>query len=319
MWWRLALLGPMTGEFPSCAGGGSPNSSGSGSQESLRLLGDAPSLLLWGCVFGAVVLLALGLVYVSSVARFIFVDAVRTDRCRLRAGWRRWKDAAFSYFLWNLCLAVGFVAVLLAAVGVPIFLLGLVNALTEPSLVLTILLVGWLLIGVLGALIGSFVFFVVLVLAGDIIVPLVATQSITVIQAWRHLWLLAKGDLPNWGVYLAVRMVLGLLSLIVLGIMSLIVALLVVLLFAAVALGPVLGALTLGWSWNAWVLVPLLAYTAVAVLTVLVVMAVVTVPKAYFLTALALHFLDLRCPVLAPRLEATGPVRTVTPDGADEM
>ncbi len=106
-WARLGLVALVTGESLSGGWGGSsgfnfPRGSGDDGDKFL-LLADpswerALEFLPWiaAAVLGGF-LLGLLWTYASSVFRFVLLDAVLNDRCRLGEGWRRWQPQGFSY------------------------------------------------------------------------------------------------------------------------------------------------------------------------------------------------------------------------------
>src|SRR5579859_500483 len=133
LWSRLAIVALLTGEAGG-GGGGAPNLSG------IRTSGDdkwraatqffanpdwqqVQPYLGW-IVAGFVALIGVVLLWIYSdcVFRLILLDAVITGQCRLREGWRKWRDNGRDYFVW--VLAFGFCSLLLVGIvaGIPIWL-----------------------------------------------------------------------------------------------------------------------------------------------------------------------------------------------------
>ena len=176
---RLGLVVLVTGESLSGGWGGSstinlPQGTGRTPDEFL-FLAEPPweralAYLPW-IIAGGIAVFALGLLwtYVASVFRFVLLDAVLNDRCRLREGWRRWQPQGFSYFLWQIGFSAAMVASLAVLFGLPVLLAwraGIfrqadqhVGLLVAGGVGLFFLFIAWVVLGALVALFAKdFVF-----------------------------------------------------------------------------------------------------------------------------------------------------------------
>lgn len=318
VWARLAVVSFLTGEFAGSSWGGStnfnlPSSTGGGKRPDEFLFFTYPSwewvwdYMPW-IVAGVLVVIVLGLVllYISSVFRFILFDAVLSDRCRLREGWRRWQGSGGSYFLWQIAFSLVMTAVLAVLIGAPIYLAWRAGLFHQPDQHFGLLLAGgvvlfFLLIGLV--LLSS----VVSLLAKDFVVPLMAVEKRGVLDAWRRLLPLLSAEKMAYVGYVLMKFVLAIGSAILFGILEAIALLIlllglgvmgVVLFWAAQAAGLALNAFTIALA----VLLGLLAFAVV-----FFVLAFISTPAAVFFQAYALRFFGSRYPGLADVLERAWP------------
>jgi|GEM_PF-1773344 len=149
-------------------------------------------------IMGAVVL-AFGLIYVSSVFQFIFLDSIVSNRISITEHWKKHKGLGFSYMMWML-VVIGIMLAVLIACFLPL-------CLNTPS-------VGGI---SSGALVGSFC--IVLVVACTLIillsiiaaftinlaVPVMFIRNISILPAWSEVLKLVRGNIGEFLLYCAVQ------------------------------------------------------------------------------------------------------------------
>lgn len=317
LWARLAVVSLATGEFAtgswSGMGSGDFSRTGGGSDELLGLADpvwqQVQQFLPW-LLLGVVALIGLVLVfvYIESVFRFVLLDAVLTDRCELRAGWRRWQSPGSSYFLWQLALTLIFLVALAVLVGLPIFLAWRAGLFRQPNENFGVLVLGgfglfFVLLGLilLGALVGLF--------AKDFLVPLMALENLSVMDAWRRLLPMLWAEKLPFAGYVLMKIVLAVGTAIVLGIVNLIVLLALLIPLAIVGVIIVLAAQAAGLTWDLWTVLGAVGLGTVGIGIVFYVIAFVAGPAVVFFQAYTLQFFGPRYPVLAAQLARLGLAR----------
>lgn len=143
---------------------------------------DAPATLLKGMVLGVAAFVLFGLLglWLSSRGRFILLNCVARNTCRLAGAWRESAAQANSLFLFRLCLGMLGCAVFVLPIAVILIqtyhLLGAQSLQHERVLVIAACAVGCLILlaGVL--LIGK--------LTNDFVVPVMYRHKINVLAAW---------------------------------------------------------------------------------------------------------------------------------------
>jgi len=147
-----------------------------------------PIVLLVVSVALVIILLVL---WISSRAKFIFLDNVVHDRAMIVEPWKRFRRLGDSLFLWRLGFAVvcfAVVLVLLVVIFAPAATLSLSDALRGLSLASIFL--GVLVMAVLGV-IAAFV----LLLLENFVIPIMYRFDLRATEAWRALlpWLRSYG------------------------------------------------------------------------------------------------------------------------------
>jgi hypothetical protein len=227
-WWRLAMLGLATGEaatqgfnfnFPSSgdwskianaggSGGATASAPDVSSLPHIPGLSDARiAFIITVLVVGFATLLIVHL-WVSSVARFMLLDAVATGRYRLREGWKRWGSQGFRYFLFQLLFLAANFAVMLLIFGIPLLLAwkaGVFSHFKERwgvlLMELMVALPVYLLVALVFALFGLMV--------KDFVVPVIALEHITIPEAIRKVWSMVKSAKGNYAIYVLIKIVLA--------------------------------------------------------------------------------------------------------------
>ena len=302
-WWRMALLGLATGEFASqggCNFGGGDwskitNPSGGGATSPLPhsipgITAATIATLITVAVVGAIVLVIVHL-YVSSVARFMYFDAVATGRVRLREGWKRWSAHGFRYFLFNLAfMAIVFGIFLLT--GGFIFLLawksGVFHNAKEHA--------GMIVLAAVVLLPIFLLFMLLLMVAGvlikDFLIPIIALEDITIPDALWKLWRMIKTKKSDYAMYLLIKIAMAVGVGIALGIINLIIIVVlavpvVIVLVAMVAANP-------ASLHNPAVIAGLITLGICALVPLLIVMGLIAAPAVVFYEAYVLNFFASR-------------------------
>lgn len=299
-WLRLAVLAFLVGgsggvpplqgvEFPLPPGGPGPVPRGPPPSPVPAVPSPSSLLALVAALVAAALVLGLAYAVAGAVAEFVLVVGVRDREVRLRAPARDNLGPGLRLFgfrlaTWLVALALVGIPVLLVVAGVvalspaalfllvPVFLLGLV-----------VLVVAWL----------------VLRLTTDFAVPTMLVADAGPLAAWRRLVPTLRGDPVEVGVYLVVRVALGVAASIATGLVAGLAALVVAVPFAAVGLA---GYLLFGPSLGPGGLAALGLLVAVYALVVGTVWLLVQVPVVVYLRAFSLAALGR----LDPSLDVLG-------------
>ena len=238
-WARLGVVSLVTGEFVGGGWGGGASGINIPSQQEeeggeigFELL--VPPNPVWQrmqeylpwILAGVVALVILGLIaiYISSVYRFILLDAVLRDRCNLGEGWRRWQQQGSSFFLWVVGFGLAMLAGAAVLVGGPVYLAWRAGVFRQPSehvgllvgggVALFFLLLAFFLLATLAA-----------VFAKDFVVPLMALEELGVLDAWRRLLPMLGAEKTAYAGYVLMKIVLAVGSSMLFGIINLFVLL----------------------------------------------------------------------------------------------
>ena len=301
IWLKIGFIGWVAGasfggfnfnvpSFPGQQGG-----TGGGSKEAAQVLRTFlhEHLLLIVCAVAFLISLALLLIYLSCRFRFILFDSVLQGDAQIGRGWRRYSRQGQQYLGFMVLFLVVLWVLLALIVGLPLwhaYKTGIFSG-DNPFPTLFRILVPVL----LGVFVLAIVSAIVLSLANDFVVPLLALDEITLGDAWSVLTQMISAEPGAFAGYLGMKLVLSIAAGVFVGI-AFILALLVLLIpgvilavagFAmAKALGPVIGLL----------LAIIGVFAAVALVIVLSLVA--TAPVAVFFTAYAFYFFGGRYPKL---------------------
>ena len=292
LWARLALVGIATGEIPGCggSGGGAQSRAGHGDQF-LSLPTDAVSLFLLiflGILVSVVLITAL--IYVSAVFRFVLFDIVLTDRQKLMESWWRWQERGFSFFLWQLGFAATMIVTLVIVVGVPALAAAVAGVFQSqrPGLAVMIVLGTWLVFSLMTVVLVTMV---VWVLARDFVVPIMALEEVGVMEAWSRFLPMLSAQTLNYLVYLIIRTVLAVASLIFFGILALLLVIVLVLVFGGMGLTLGLAGLWAEWTWNFYTILLAVVLGGAALMAIIYAIALLFTPAVAFFPTYAAHFL----------------------------
>ena len=306
-WLRLALLVTFVGggggassaggnlQLPATGGGGTipqvPATLGD-----LARLPPAETLLRWLAVLVVLlVLLALGYALVGSVAEFALVGALRDGEVGLRASARRYAGRGLRLFLFRTAV----VGLALLVGGGPVALVAWAALRADPAV--GVLVLPALLVAAGVALCA----WVVLTLTTDLVVPAILAAGVRgPVAGWRRVASVVAANPVDAGLYLLLRVVLGVAAGVVVGLVGSLVALVAGVPFAvagAAALATAGSALSLAELGVLAVLVLSFSLVTVALLQV------VRTPVVCYRRAFAVAPLGRLSPDLALFAGADGP------------
>ena len=261
--------------------------------------------------------LALGLLYLRAVFRFVLVDALVRRAVRLGAAWHKTRPQGRSYFWWLLAslLLVG-AALTFGIVAVIPHLRSLASAGTRSLLfwvTLTGLLLADIFVGVLLAL--------VVTLTDDLVVPIMYAEGLALLPAWKKLWQSLRAEVGGFAVYVLLRFAVAVavggsalffLFPILIGLFSGAIMTGVLILLGLRLLGLV-------WAWNP--LTTALASAALLLLigAILILLSVVGMPGQLLIQNFGIRFISARVPALRALLHAEGQAAVPFGSPGDEV
>jgi len=322
-WLRLALIAFFVGGIGGAGGGGGGNVPASDPDTGTGLPGvdglpglpgpdaggalpgplpNAGTLLLFAAVVvGLLVLLVLGYALVGAVLEFVLVDGLVAREVRLRGPFRRRFREGLRLFGFRLGVGLLVLGGGAAAVGVTV-LAGVGVSVTFLVLLIPLLLVGLAL---------GLVVLVVLTLTTDLVVPTMVATDRGVLGAWRRLAPVLRARWTQVGLYLVVRLVLGVAAAIAVSLLGLLAAAVVAVPFLVVG-GVVFLALSAAGAGPVVTAVLVVGLGLLFLLALLVAFALVQVPVVTFFRYYALFVHGF----LAPELDLVGELRG--DDGSEE-
>jgi len=306
-WMRLAFVGVLAGEM---GGGGCsfrvPADLVRPRVQHLQgpdLYGGHPLLIIAAIAAAVVLAIMLGVafLYVSSRMRFVLFDSIVASECRIRHYWRQRSEPAFRYFVWQLLFGLGAALAVVIVIGPPLMLAIAARWFENPGAHLVPLVLG----GILAALI-LFLLVVTLavihVLTKDFVVPQMALEGVTIGEGWKRLWAQMMVEKPGYAAYVGLKIVLTIATGIVVAIIGIVVALIVLIPVGAIGLVGVLGGQAAGLTWNPVTIAMAVALGAIALLVLIFLFAVISVPLIVFFPAYSCHFLAGRYPPMKETL-----------------
>ncbi|WP_411968211.1 hypothetical protein [Haloferax sp. YSSS75] len=240
-WARLALIALFVGSVGS--GGGTAGNAGNtgftfpvdgGAPPTDFPIDSLPGLVTSSNVFTLVVALAaiailLGIVWsiVGSVMQFVLVDAVVSKDVRIRKPFRERLGLGLRLFVFQ----IGLVLAVLLLLGVPLaaVIFGGINI--GGSVFLLAIPLVFL------ALLVFLVLAIALQLTTDFVVPTMIAEDRQVIDSWRRVVPVFRSEFSEFGLYVVVRFVLGILAGIAIGVAVALLLLVVAIPFAIVGGG----------------------------------------------------------------------------------
>ena len=318
-WSRLALVGALAAELHvgGCNFGNFGQWMGSKKHGNEFLAPPFPQIdhariaqfagLILMAVFFAIILFVVFL-YINSVFRFILFDSVVRRECSIGDGWQRWHRAGGRFFLWQLVFQISIGLFFALIIGVPLALAMASGKMRDPArfpagmIGELILLVGVVLICAVAAAI-------VQVLAKDFLVPIMALENLDFADGWSRLLGMMRVEPGKYAVYLLMKIVLAIVAWILFSILAVIPALViiipcVVIVFAAKAAGVGLTVATITMA---------VTFGVMALLLLIYLISLVSVPATVFFPAYALYFLAARYPNLAAVLTPAPPAPVPPP------
>ncbi|WP_416839181.1 hypothetical protein [Haloferax sp. DFSO52] len=293
-WARLALIALFVGGLGSGGSAGNAGNSGftvpaDGGFPGNVPIDSLPGFVTPGRVFALIVALAfialvIGLIWsiIASVMQFVFVDAVTSKDVRIRKPFRERLGLGLRLFVFQ----IGLVIAVLLLLGLPLaaVVLGGIN-LDGTVFLLAIPLVFL-------AILVFLVLAIALQLTTDFVVPTMIAEDRQVIDSWRRVVPVFRAEFSEFGLYIVLRFVLGILAGIAIGVAAALVLLVVAIPFAIVG-----GAIVLALAgaqlsvFSPVGLVLLGALGVLFVLTAIVVSAFVQMPVVTFFRYYSLFLL----------------------------
>lgn len=309
-WTRLALVGLFAGELAS--GGGCnfqvPNFNNTHRNNFADFPHWDPALLIPLIIAAAIIIPILWLVftYINSRMRFVLFDSVVEKKCAIRRMWRQRSQPALHYFVWQIAYGVVGLIGLLIFVGIPAliaFLLGWFSAPREH--------VAGLILAGLGVffVFGCWIVFllVVQVFTKDFVVPLMALEGISAFEGWRRLLPMLNAERVRYAGYTGMKIVLAIGAAFAVGIAAVIIILLLLIPIGGFGVLSVVLAHSAGVGWNPATITLAIVAGCMAVLLLLYVMSLISVPVIVFFPAYSVHFFAARYPRLAEILYPAPP------------
>jgi hypothetical protein len=260
-------------------------------------------------LFGAALLLGLLFLWVYSdcVYRFILLDAVVTGQCRLREGWRRWREAGRRYLLWVVAFGLAAFALVIVVAGVPVLLAYRAGWFVKPEDHLGALIGGGILLALV--VIGLVAVLAIIDMLGrDFVVPVMAFEEVGAVDGWRRLLAMMNGEKLAYGLYVLMKIALAMGGAIIFTVVNLIVILILLIPLALLGvMGYLIGG-SAGVSWdNISVILLLTAFGLLAFAGLLYVVGFVYAPGLVFFQSYTLEFFAPRYGPLGSRLLPTSP------------
>jgi hypothetical protein len=306
-WWRFAIVGLLAGEMGT--GGGAargPFRFGSPSAAHLQVPGAAmspaavmsamtPTII--AVAAGALVLLAILMLYISCRMRFVLFDSVVDGRCRIRALWRERGAPAFRYFVWQLSFFVLALAFFLILIGGPLLVAFRMGWFADSDAHVGGLVLGGLSLFLVG-LVSLFLTIIVTVLTKDFVVPQMAIDDVSAFEGWRRLWSMMRADKGSYVGYVVLKIVLAIASAIGFGILTLIVIVVLLLPIGGVGVAAAVWSRSAGLAWTPMTITLVIVGAAMVIALILAVSALIAVPAIVFFRTFSIEFLADRHPAL---------------------
>ena len=332
-WARLAVVALITGEAGGSGGTGRlPNLAniGKGSGEDkwrmLARLFSEPGweqiqpYLFW-IVLGFVAGLALLFLWIYSdcIYRFILLDAVVTGQCRLREGWRKWRESGRQYLLWVLAFGLSAILLLGIVAGVPVWLAWRAGWFQKAEDHIAGLILGGVALGLL-LLLLFLALAVADMLARDFVIPVMAFENVDAVEGWRRLFGMMRVDKSAYVVYTLLKVALSVARTIVFAIADLFVMLILLIPLGLLAvIGYLIGqGLRVEWSDVSTILL-LSGLGLLALAAILYVIGFVYAPGLVFFQSYTLEFFAARYEPLRSRMAPLSPPRTPAAPPATPM
>jgi hypothetical protein len=317
-WVRLAIVGLLAGELGS--GGNLNLNSHSGPPASVPSLPDIfhkidpailASLITVLVITGMVLFFVMA--FISSIMRFILFDSVLTRQCHIRAGWNRWQENGWKYFLWQIGLALATFAAALILIGGPAaFAYGMGWFQPPRAHIAQLVLTGL-------AVVLAFVAFVIAValvhvLTKDFVVPQMAFEGIGAMEGWRRLWPMVEVDVKGFALYIGMKIILTIVAGIAVGIVAVILGLILAIPVIGVVASVVIAAKGAGLTWNVLTITAAVIAGCIVFAIFFFLVSLISVPAIVFFPAYSIYFFAARYRPLSVALYSPAP-QSAIPQG----
>ncbi|HEV2492662.1 MAG TPA: hypothetical protein VG204_06270 [Terriglobia bacterium] len=252
-------------------------------------------LVILATVFGLA--LALVLLYLRAVLRFVLVDAILNRTLEFGRSFQDARALGNSYFRWLLGMVAVIVVALAAGVVLAVrYLRAAAGTGETTSLAFSIALV----VALAAVILGSLLAVLLVTLTDDLVVPIMYAERLALAPAWRKLWAVISDDVGAFAVYMVLRFGVSLLvgALVLLILFPSVLSLLSGALIASTLIVVALGMVGLHWVWNPVTI--LLGALAVLLLTgtMVALLSVVGMPGQVLLQDFGIRFAASRFPAL---------------------
>lgn len=232
--------------------------------------------------------------YVSSVCRFILIDALVSKRCDgIRAGWAKWRDIGRQYFVWQLLFQL-VVTLVLAVPVLAVLVIGRTSGWFDPERPNTTAMIASLLAIVGLVVVVGIAAVVIYVLGKDFVAPIMAVDRQGWRDAWRQAMALMRAEPGAFAAYILVKILMA----IVLGIAVAIAAIIVIVPLVLVGIAVVVSIGGFDVLQHPGTLVLAVAAAGVVLLLFAIIMACLCVPLVVLFPAYGLYFIAARYPSL---------------------
>ncbi len=327
LWARLAVVSVVTGELATGGAGSSgwnlpshqggqrwPGGLGLVAQPGWEWVRD---YLHWIALGGAVLFALLLLwIYVECIYRFILFDAVLNDQCRLREGWRRWRERGRRYFRWLIGFSLVALVALALLIGLPIYLAWRGGWFHQSDQHFGALLGGGMLLFPL-AVVLVLAIAIVELLAKAFLLPVMALEDVGALDAWRRLLPIVRAEKGAFAGYVLMKVVLAVGSAILFGIVNFSAILALLIPLGLVGIVAFLIAQAAGLSWNLSTMLIAVALGLLVLAGVFYVIGFVYAPGLVFFQSYTLQFFGSRYPPLAGRMFPAEPPPASAPPPAE--
>lgn len=299
-WIRLAIVGLLAGELGSGGNVHIPSNytSPHGAPQNPMGLGFPkidPALLfgLIGTIVVTGLIIAIVMLYISSVMRFILFDSVLRKDCHIRQGWTARQTPGWNYFFWKLGFLFATFGSAVILLGIPLAFAFSAGWLTHArDHVLALVLEGIVTLALL--IIFVIAVAVVHVLTKDFVVPQMALEGIGPIEGWRRLWPMLQAEMGDYATYIVMKIVLAIGAAIAVGIISVILGLLFAVPVIGVAIAAVIAGKTAGLTWNALTITAAVVAACILFAIFMSLISLVSVPVIVFFPAYSIYFFAAR-------------------------
>ena len=259
---------------------------------------DPARIAQFASLIAAVVVLAIILffvfLYINSVFRFILFESVLRRECSISEGWQRWHQAGRRYFLWQLVLAISAGMFFGMLILIPLMFMG-ASGWTNNYSHHVAGIAGGVILMIGTALICVLLLVSIQTLARDFLVPIMALENLDFADGWSRLIALVRAEPGRYAVYLLLKLVL----IIAAWILFSIIAIIPVLIIIVPSIIVVVAGVAAGLTWTVTTVSMAVIFGSMAVLVLLYLMALVSVPATVFFPAYAMYFLAARYPNLS--------------------
>jgi hypothetical protein len=237
-------------------------------------------------------------IYINSRMRFVLFDSVIAKKCEIRRMWRERGGPALQYFVWQIAFSAVTLGGIILFIGLPAltaFALGWFSAPREHliGLILGGIAVFFLFLGLM------LLFLLIHVFTKDFVVPQMALEGISAFEGWRRLLKLIDSERSRYAGYAGMKLILSIGAAFAVGIAAIILILVLLIPIGGLGLISVLLGQGAGLTWNALTITLAVVAGSVALVLLLYVMSLISVPVIVFFPAYAMQFFAARYPLLA--------------------